>query len=155
MSELNERPIIFPCSNPTSHSECTAEEAYTWSKGKAIFASGSPFPPVKINDKIVYPSQGNNVYIFPAMGLAVLATKAKRVTDEMFIAALYSLSNQVSKTNLEMGLIFPPVQEIRQVAARMAADIAKYIFDSGLAGVKRPENIELFIKDMMYKPEYN
>lgn len=155
MSELNERPIIFPCSNPTSHSECTAEEAYTWSKGKAIFASGSPFPPVKINDKIVYPSQGNNVYIFPAMGLAVLATKAKRVTDEMFIAALYSLSNQVSKTNLEMGLIFPPVQEIRQVAARMAADIAKYIFDSGLAGVKRPENIELFIKEMMYKPEYN
>lgn len=73
----------------------------------------------------------------------------------MFIAALYSLSNQVSKTNLEMGLIFPPVQEIRQVAARMAADIAKYIFDSGLAGVNRPENIELFIKDMMYKPEYN
>jgi malate dehydrogenase (oxaloacetate-decarboxylating)(NADP+) len=155
MSELNERPIIFPCSNPTSHSECTAEEAYLWSKGKAIFASGSPFPPVKIGGKTFFPSQGNNVYIFPAVGLAVLATKAKRVNDEMFITALHSLSDQVSESDIENGIVFPPVQNIRNVAEKIAIDVTKFIFDNDLAQIKRPGDIESFIKGIMYKPEYN
>jgi len=155
MSKLNERPIIFPCSNPTSHSECTAEEAYSWSNGKAIFASGSPFPPVKIGGKTFFPSQGNNVYIFPAVGLAVLATKAKRVTDEMFIAALHSLSNQVSDGDIANGIVFPPVQNIRKVAEKIAIEVTKFIFDNNLAQIHRPKDIESFIRKMMYNPEYN
>jgi len=155
MSELNERPIIFPCSNPTSHSECTAEEAYTWSGGRAIFASGSPYPPVKIGSKTFYPNQGNNVYIFPALGLAVLATKAKRVNDEMFIAALHSLSDQVSESDIESGMVYPPVENIRVVAEQIAIDVTKFIFDNDLAQIERPKDIESFIKGIMYNPVYN
>ena len=155
MSKLNDRPIIFPCSNPTSHSECTAEEAYTWSDGRAVFASGSPFNAVTIGNKTYFPSQGNNVYIFPAMGLAVFAAKAKRVTDGMFIAALHSLSNQVTASDIEKGLIFPPIQDINKVSTQMAIDVTKYIFESGLAGIEKPDNIEMFIKGKMYNPEYN
>ncbi len=154
MAELNQRPIIFPCSNPTSRSECTAEEAYKWSGGRAVFASGSPFEPVELNGKTYTPGQGNNVYIFPAMGLAVFATKAKRVTDGMFIAASYSLASQLTDEELESGLVFPPIKNILQVEAEMAVKIAEYIFDNGLAQVPSPKNIESFIKNKMYRPEY-
>lgn len=154
MSEINEKPIIFPCSNPTSRSECTAEEAYTWSGGRAIFAAGSPFDPVVLNGKTYTPGQGNNVYIFPAMGLAVFATKAKRVTDGMFITAANALASQLTVEDLENGLVFPPIKKILQVEADMAVKIAEYIFDNGLAQVTRPKNIEVFIKEKMYRPEY-
>ncbi len=154
MSSINQRPIIFPCSNPTSHSECTAEEAYTWSDGRAIFAAGSPFEPVTIGKQTYFPSQGNNIYIFPAMGLAIYATKAKRVTDGMFIAALHSLSNQVTEIDIEKGLIYPPFQDIRNVSAQIAVDVTKYIFEKGLAGIKKPDNIEAFVKQQMYDPAY-
>lgn len=154
MTELNKRPIIFPCSNPTSRSECTAEEAYQWSNGSAIFAAGSPFDPVTLNGKTYTPGQGNNVYIFPAMGLAVFATKAKRVTDGMFITAAFSLASQLTSEQLESGLVFPPIKNILQVEADMAVKIAEYIFDNGLAQVPRPENIDAFIKDKMYNPHY-
>ena len=112
MARINERPIIFPYSNPTSRSECTAEEAYKWSQGRAIFASGSPFPPVQFGGKMFVPGQGNNVYIFPALGLAIYATQAQRVTDEMFLCAARSVAEQVTEQNLEMGLIYPPQSEI-------------------------------------------
>lgn len=155
MAEINDKPIIFPCSNPTSHSECTAEEAYKWSDGRAIFASGSPFEQVTYKGKTYYPSQGNNVYIFPAVGLAVFATEAKRVTDGMFIAALYSLADQTSEDDMKKGLIFQPIKNILQVATKIAIDVANYIFDQGLARVKRPADMDSFIKNKMYRPEYN
>lgn len=101
MATLNERPIIFPYSNPTSRSECTAEEAYRWSAGRAIFASGSPFPPVEIDGQRRVPGQGNNVYIFPAMGMAVYATEADRVTDDMFIVAAQAVAEQVGDAQLD------------------------------------------------------
>lgn len=155
MGKLNERPVIMPCSNPTSHSECTAEEAYGFTNGRAVFASGSPFKPVTINDKTFYPTQGNNVYIFPALGLAVYATKAKIITDGMFIKALYSLSEQVTKEDLEKGLVYPPMQNIHKVSLKVAIDVAEYIFDNGFASISKPENVESFVMDKVYKPEYS
>jgi len=154
MSAVNERPIIFPYSNPTSHSECTAEQAYSWSKGKAIFASGSPFAPVTYKGKTFTPGQGNNVFIFPALGLAIFATEAKRVTDEMLITAAEAVAEQVTKNDFENGLIYPKVNDILKVSINVAVKIAAYIFDNNLANVERPKDIKAFLKSKMYKPEY-
>jgi malate dehydrogenase (oxaloacetate-decarboxylating)(NADP+) len=107
LAEINERPIIFTYSNPTSRSECTAEEAYRRSGGRAVFASGSPFPPVEVAGRKFVPGQGNNVYIFPAMGMAVFATEATRVT-EMFLVAAKAVAKQVTDEDLSVGLIYPP-----------------------------------------------
>lgn len=155
MAEVNERPIIFPYSNPTVHSECTAEEAYQWSDGRAVFASGSPFPPVHYQGKTFIPGQGNNVYIFPAMGMAIYATAAKRVTDEMFIVAAQALSEQITDAYLDVGLIYPPQKEILSVSLKVATKVAEYIFDNNLAHVEKPQNIEEFINSKAYKPEYD
>ena len=154
MARINERPIIFPYSNPTSRSECTAEEAYKWSNGRAVFASGSPFPPVQIDGKTLVPGQGNNVYIFPAMGMAVLATEAKRVTEEMFIIAAHAVAEQVTEANLAVGLIYPPTSNILDASLHTASRIAEYIFDHNLAGVPRPGNIEAHVRAQAYKPVY-
>jgi malate dehydrogenase (oxaloacetate-decarboxylating)(NADP+) len=154
MSLVNERPIIFPYSNPTSHSECTAEQAYTWSKGKAVFASGSPFAPVVYEGKTFTPGQGNNVFIFPAMGLAIFATEAKRVTDEMFITAAEAVAEQVTDEDFENGLIYPRVNDILKVSLNVAVSVAEEIFNSGLAGVEKPGDIKSFVKSKMYIPEY-
>jgi len=154
MCRLNERPIIFPYSNPTSRSECTAEEAYTWSNGQAVFASGSPFPPVVFRDKTFDPGQGNNVYIFPAMGMAVLATEARRVTQQMFIIAARAVADQVTSEDLDRGLIYPPTTHIFDASLHTAVKIAEHVFDNGLAGAERPADIEAHIRAMTYKPVY-
>ena len=154
MSLVNERPIIFPYSNPTSHSECTAEQAYVWSKGKAIFASGSPFAPVIYEGKKFTPGQGNNVFIFPAMGLALFATESKRVTDLMFITAAEAVAEQVPQKDFENGLIYPSVKDILKVSVNVAVKIAEVIFASGLAGVEKPDDLRAFVKSKMYVPLY-
>ena len=154
MSRVNKRPIIFPYSNPTSRSECTAEEAYRWSNGQAIFASGSPFPPVEVNGQKFVPGQGNNVYIFPAMGMAVLATESTRVTEAMFIIAAKAVAEQVGQDSLDTGLIYPPQSQILDASLHTAAKIATYIFDQGLARVARPADIEAHIRAIAYKPVY-
>ena len=154
MARINERPIIFPYSNPTSRSECTAEEAYAWSQGRAIFASGSPFAPVHYNGKTLVPGQGNNVYIFPAVGMAVYATEAKRVTDEMFISAARAVAEQVTDANLEAGLIYPPLSGILATSLQVAGRVAETIFEAGLAGVDRPADLRCFLENMAYRPEY-
>jgi malate dehydrogenase (oxaloacetate-decarboxylating)(NADP+) len=154
ISEVNERPIIFPYSNPTSRSECTAEEAYTWSNGRAIFASGSPFPPLTVNGKHFVPGQGNNVYIFPAMGMAVYATEASRVTDDMFIVAAKAVAEQVGEDSLQVGLIYPPQSKILTASLHVAERVAANIFDSGLARIARPKDIGRLIADKTYVAAY-
>jgi malate dehydrogenase (oxaloacetate-decarboxylating)(NADP+) len=154
MARINRRPIIFPYSNPTSHSECTAEEAYKWSDGRAIFASGSPFPPVRHGDKTFVPGQGNNVYIFPAMGMAIYATEARTVTDEMFIEAARAVAEQVTPQDLEVGLIYPPQSVILKTSMHVAARVARLIFDRGLARVDRPSDVTAFIESKAYRPVY-
>jgi malate dehydrogenase (oxaloacetate-decarboxylating)(NADP+) len=154
MAAINDRPIIMPLSNPTSRSECTAEEAYTWSKGRAVFASGSPFPPLTVNGKRFIPGQGNNVYIFPAMGMAVYATEARRVTDEMFIVAAKSVAEQVGDDSLEAGLIYPSQTKIFSASLHVAARVAEYVFDHGIAGAARPADIGQWIRGKAFAPTY-
>jgi malate dehydrogenase (oxaloacetate-decarboxylating)(NADP+) len=154
MAELNQRPIIFPYSNPTSRSECSAEEAYRWSGGRAIFASGSPFPPVDIGGRKFVPNQGNNVYIFPAMALALFATEAKRVTDGMFLTAAQAIAEQVSEDNLAAELIYPQRERIFSSSLHVAERVAAYIFDKGLARVPRPDDVGALIRSSVYRPVY-
>ena len=154
MAEINERPIIFPYSNPTSRSECTAEEAYSWTDGRAIFASGSPFQPVEIAGKTLVPGQGNNVYIFPAMGMAVFATEAARITSEMFIVAAKAVAEQVTEANLTTGLIYPPQSKIFAASLHVAARVAEHIFDNNLARVERPTDVAALIQARVYNAVY-
>jgi malate dehydrogenase (oxaloacetate-decarboxylating)(NADP+) len=154
MSQLNERPVILALSNPTEHAECTPEQAYTWSKGKAIYAAGVQFPPVHFNGQTFLPGQANNFYIFPAIGLAIYATQAKRVSDEMFIEAAAAVADQVPAELLKQGLIYPLQSNILETEIKTAVRVTKLVFDSGLARVDRPADIEAFIRQHVYKPEY-
>jgi malate dehydrogenase (oxaloacetate-decarboxylating)(NADP+) len=154
MSRINERPVVLALSNPTEHAECTSEQAYTWSKGKAIYAAGVQFPPFRFNGQTFLPGQANNFYIFPAIGMAVFATQASRVTDEMFIEAARAVADQVPADLLNQGSLYPPQSNILETEIQTAARIAKLVFDSGLASVKRPSDMVAFIREQVYRPEY-
>jgi malate dehydrogenase (oxaloacetate-decarboxylating)(NADP+) len=154
MSRINGRPVILALSNPTEHAECTAEQAYTWSKGKAIYAAGVQFAPVHYNGQTFLPGQANNFYIFPAVGMAIFATQAKRVSDEMFIEAAQAVADQVPPELLKQGLVYPLQSKILEVEIQTAARVAKLVFDSGLARVDRPADMVGFIRQHVHKPEY-
>jgi malate dehydrogenase (oxaloacetate-decarboxylating)(NADP+) len=154
MSHVNERPVVLALSNPTDHAECTAEQAYTWSKGKAIYAAGVQFPPVHYQGQTFLPGQANNFYIFPAVGMAIFATQASRVTDEMFIEAARAVADQVPPDLLKQGLLYPLQSNILETEIQTAARVAKLVFDSGLARVPRPTDLVAFIRQHVYKPEY-
>ena len=155
VSRINERPVILALSNPTEHAECTPEQAYTWSRGKAIYAAGVQFTPVRYNGETFLPGQANNFYIFPAVGMAIFATQAKRVTDEMFIEAGQAVADQVPSDLLKQGLLYPLQSNILEAEIQTAARVAKLVFDSGLARVPRPADIVTFIREHVYKPEYS
>ncbi|MGI9236330.1 MAG: NAD-dependent malic enzyme [Woeseiaceae bacterium] len=154
MAKINDRPIIFALSNPTSKAECTAEQAYAWSDGRAIFASGSPFDPVKFGNRTFVPGQGNNAYVFPGVGLGVIVSRSRVVTDEMFLAAAHSLANQVTEADLERGRVYPALALIRQVSALIARDVAKMAYDNGFTDREEPDNILQDIHENMYQPVY-
>jgi malate dehydrogenase (oxaloacetate-decarboxylating)(NADP+) len=154
MAEINERPLISALSNPTSKAECTAEQAYTWSEGRAIFASGSPFDPVKINNQVLVPGQGNNAYIFPGVGLGAIVSRSRVVTDDMFLAAAHALANLVTAHDLERGRVYPPLSRIREVSAHIAYAVASIAYDRGYTDKERPEDIMADIRDYMYQPVY-
>jgi malate dehydrogenase (oxaloacetate-decarboxylating)(NADP+) len=154
MSQINERPVVLALSNPTDHAECTPEQAYTWSNGKAIYAAGVQFPPVHFKGQTFLPGQANNFYVFPAIGMAVFATQASRVTDDMFIEAAKAVADQVPSDLLEQGLLFPLQSNILESEIQTAARVAKLIFDSGLARVNRPGDMVAWIRQHVYRPEY-
>ncbi|MBT4769234.1 MAG: NAD-dependent malic enzyme [Rhodospirillaceae bacterium] len=154
MTLLNDRPIIMALSNPTEHAECTAEQAYTWSGGKAIFAAGVQFPPVTVNGQDFMPGQANNFYIFPAVGMAIFATQASRVPDDLFIEAARAVADQVPDDLLQKGLLYPPQSDILEIEIQTAAKVAGKVFDAGLAGVPHPDDLEAFIRSHVYQPAY-
>jgi len=154
MAVYNQRPIVFAMSNPTSKAECTAEEAYTWTEGRAIFASGSPFAPVTFKGKTYVPGQANNAYAFPGIGLGIIACEAISVTDEMFSVAAKALTNAVSEADLAQGRIYPPLTKIKEVSAAIATAVAEVAYNQGIARKPKSDDLPTFIKSQMYDPKY-
>jgi malate dehydrogenase (oxaloacetate-decarboxylating)(NADP+) len=154
MSKVNERPIIFALSNPTEHAECTPEEAYKWSRGKALYAAGVQFAPVDYNGDIFLPGQANNFYVYPAVGLSIYATHPKFVTDEMFIEAARATADQVTDKQRKMGMLFPPQSNVLDTEVRTAERVARLVFERSLARVDPPKDINTWLRAMLYKPEY-
>lgn len=154
MCQNHEKPVIFALSNPTSKSECTAEQAYTWSNGKVVFASGSPFGPVTINEKTYYTGQGNNVYIFPGIGLACLAVLPKILPEEVFLEAAETLANLISEEDLQSGRVYPRLTEMRNISFEIALKVSELLFDLGLAQIDMPNDLGEHIKSHMFDPTY-
>jgi malate dehydrogenase (oxaloacetate-decarboxylating)(NADP+) len=154
MSRLNERPIIFALSNPTDKAECSAEQAYAWSNGKALYAAGVQFPDVTLGGRVFHPGQANNFYIFPAVGLATYAARPRRLTDECFIVAAQAAADQVDADLRAKGMLFPSQSDILNTEVTTATRVAEFMFDQGLAQAERPRAIRTWIEDQLYNPQY-
>ena len=154
MSELNERPIIFALSNPTSKAECSAEMAYRFSNGKALFASGSPFAPVDVDGQHFVPRQGNNAYVFPALGRGATFARSKTMPVGMFLAASRKLAEMVSEEDLANGSLYPSLMDIRPISEEISVAVAEYAYANGLAQNEKPEDLDAAVKASMWTPKY-
>ena len=154
MARIHERPIVFALSNPTSQAECTAQQAYEWTNGRAIYASGSPFPAVDLDGERFVPGQGNNAYVFPGVGLGLIVSEARACTDEMFLVAAQTLAGLVEEEDLGQGRIYPPLDRIRIVSAAIAEAVARVAFERGLARAARPEDLGRVVREAMFEPDY-
>ena len=154
MAEINERPVIFALSNPTSQAECTAQQAYEWSSGRVVFVSGSPFDAVTCNGKTYRPGQGNNAYVFPGIGLGAIACRARILSDEMFLEAARVLAEMVDDNDLAAGSLYPPLSHIRKVSLAIAVAVAEKAWEQGLAQEERPSDVERMIVGQRYDPDY-
>jgi malate dehydrogenase (oxaloacetate-decarboxylating)(NADP+) len=152
MCAHNERPVLFALSNPTSKAECTAEQAYQWSRGQAVFASGSPFGAVTLEGREFQPGQGNNAYVFPGIGLGAVVCRARVIPDAFFLAAARTLAGLVEKTDLQRGSLYPPLRDIRRISLAIAVSVAETAYDLKLARAKRPRNLRKTIERFMYEP---
>ncbi|CAL6361739.1 unnamed protein product [Bathycoccus prasinos] len=161
MSALNERPIIFPLSNPTSKAECTFEDAMKYSNDKVIFASGSPFPSVvRREDGVeIFPAQANNAYVFPAVGLASVVADCKEITDDHFLVAAETLASLASNDDIDRGYLFPDFTEIEDVTAKIAANVIEKMTKDGTGRMTQEElseakrdGFESFTRKRMWKP---
>jgi malate dehydrogenase (oxaloacetate-decarboxylating)(NADP+) len=150
----SDRPIIFPLSNPTDRCECTPEQAYRWTEGKALVAAGVQFPDVLIGDRTFHPGQANNFYIFPALALAAYATRPRRIDGAMWIAAARALADQVDQASRDKGMLFPRQDDILETEVTTAARTAESIFERGLATVDRPVDLRAWLKGMIYRAVY-
>ncbi len=154
MARINQRPVVFALSNPTSKAECSAEEAYSWSEGRAIFASGSPFPACTYEGRTFVPGQANNAYVFPGVGLGVTVCGATRVPDEMFFESARTLADMATQADLAQGCLFPPLTRIREVSAHIAAATAEVAYRLGLATEPRPDDLVAHMTAAQYQPVY-
>ena len=154
MSAINDRAVIFALSNPTSKAECTAEQAYTWSKGKAVFSSGSPFGKITYQGKDFRPGQGNNAYVFPGIGLGAVTCHARIIPDEFFLTAAHTLAQLVEEKDIQQGSLYPPLTDLRKISLEIAVSVSEKAYELGLARIERPKDLKKSIQDYMYDPRY-
>ncbi len=154
MADINDRPVIFALSNPTSKAECTAEQAYTWSQGRAVFTSGSPFKPVHYEGNVFRPGQGNNAYVFPGLGLGAIMSDASIIPDELFLEAAFTLSQLVTIQDISEGALYPRLTEIRAISLEIAVAVAEKAYELGIAGNQRPKDLRTYIEEYMFDPRY-